>query len=94
MLQNITKLPDLDVIGKQVTQISTEMFGSSGDFRELFKLTGISPITPQTAIDAIGKIPEVQKLQTLAGKLSGDLSKFTEIVKKANSDIVKIDWLN
>jgi hypothetical protein len=93
-LPNITKDLNLDIIGKQVPQISTELFGSSSNFRELFTLTGISPMDPQKAIDQTGIIKEVDKLQKQAGVVGTKALETFSLLKKQAADMVKIDWLN
>jgi len=93
-LPNITKDLSLDVIGKQVPQISTQIFGSSSNFRELFTLTGISPMDPQKAIDQTGVIKEVDKLQKQAGVVGARALETFSLLKKQVADLVKIDWLN
>lgn len=93
-LPNITKDLNLDIIGKQVPQISTELFGSSTSFRELFTLTGISPMDPQKVIDQTGIIKEVDKLQKQAGVVGAKALETFSLLKKQVADVVKIDWLN
>jgi hypothetical protein len=93
-LPNITKDQNLDIIGKQVPQISTQMFGSSSNFRELFTLTGISPMDPQKVIDQTGIIKEVDKLQKQAGVVGSKALETFSLLKKQAADMVKIDWLN
>ena len=93
-LPNITKDQNLDIIGKQVPQISTQMFGSSSNFRELFNLTGISPMDPQKVIDQTGVIKEVDKLQKQAGVVGTKALETFSLLKKQAADMIKIDWLN
>ena len=93
-LPNITKDLNLDTIGKQAPQISTQLFGSSSNFRELFTLTGISPMDPQKAIDQTGIIKEVDKLQKQAGVVGTKALETFSLLKKQAADMVKIDWLN
>lgn len=93
-LPNITKDLNLDIIGKQVPQISTQLFGSSSNFRELFTLTGISPMDPQKIIDQTGILKEVDKLQKQAGVVGTKALETFSLIKKQAADIVKIDWLN
>jgi hypothetical protein len=93
-LPNITKDLNLDIAGKQVPQISTQLFGSSSNFRELFTLTGISPMDPQKAIDQTGIIKEVDKLQKQAGVVGTKALETFSLLKKQVADKVKIDWLN
>lgn len=93
-LPNITKDLNLDIIGKQVPQISTQLFGSSSNFRELFALTGISPMDPQKVIDQTGILKEVDKLQKQAGVVGTKALETFSLLKKQAADVVKIDWLN
>jgi hypothetical protein len=93
-LPNITKELNLDIIGKQVPQISTQLFGSSSNFRELAKLTGISPLDPQAIIDKTGIIKEAQQLQKQAGVVGAKAIETFSQLKKQAADVVKIDWLN
>jgi hypothetical protein len=93
-LPNITQDLNLDIVGKQVPQISTQLFGSSSNFRELFSLTGISPMDPQKAIDQTGIIKEVDKLQKQAGVVGTKALETFSLLKKQAADMVKIDWLN
>ena len=84
----------LDIIGKQTPQIATQLLGGSSDFRSLFEATGISPLTPQSVIDQIGKIDGVQEIRQKLGKLTGDITQVASQLKPAVADKVKIDWLN
>ncbi len=93
-LPNITKDLNLDIVGKQVPQISTQIFGSSSNFRELFTLTGISPLDPQKVIDQTGIIKEVDKLQKQAGVVGTKALETFSLLKKQAADMIKIDWLN
>ena len=93
-LPNITKDLNLDIVGKQVPQISTQLFGSSSNFRELFTLTGISPMDPQKVIDQTGIIKEVEKLQKQAGVVGTKALETFSQLKKQAADVIKIDWLN
>lgn len=93
-LPSITKDINLDIIGKCVPQISTQMFGSSSNFRELYSLTGISPLDPQKVIDQTGIIKEVEKLQKQAGVVGTKALETFSLLKKQVADTVKIHWLH
>jgi hypothetical protein len=93
-LPGISKELNLNIIGKQVPQISTEIFGTSSNFRELFTLTGISPMDPQKAIDQTGIVKEIDKLQKQAGVVGTKALETFSLLKKQVADVIKIDWLN
>lgn len=93
-LPRISKGVDLSIIGKQTPQISTEIFGSSSNFRELANLTGLSPLDPQKVIDQTGVIKEIEKLQKQAGVVGTKALETFSVLKKQVADLVKIDWLN
>lgn len=84
---------NISVIGKPTYQIATEMFGNSSDFRELFKLSGITPFDPQSKIDKLGKLESVMGVGIKLDALNkSGMEAFTQIQKAAN-DVVKLDWL-
>jgi hypothetical protein len=93
-LPNISGIKELDITGKSVPQISTQLFGSSSNFRELADLVGISPLDPQKIINQTGIIKEVEKLQEQAGVVGAKALETFSQLKKEAAGVVKIDWLN
>lgn len=92
---NLTKLPELDIKGKQLPQISTLLTGNASGFREVAEKFGITPFDPQSLIDQTGILTQVQDFQKQIGVIGTEaIGKFSKLKEVAKNVGVTLDWLN
>jgi hypothetical protein len=84
----------VDIVGKQISKISTQLTGYSSGFREVANRFGITPFTPQTKINTKGILTGIKQFQREVNLVGVESLATFSRVQKVAQDVIKIDWLN
>ena len=94
ILPKITKLPNISTLGKTAAQLSTEIFGSTSNFRELDKYFSINPFTELSKINGFKELQNIPEIQKLVGLGQEQITKTLTDIKTVVKDKISLDWLN
>jgi hypothetical protein len=92
---NLSKLPEINIVGMGTSQISTLLAGTPSGFREIADKFGITPFDPQSLINQTGVLKGVEEFQKSIGVIGTQaIGTFSKLQTVTKNPAVILDWLN